>query len=80
MVPAARRHGVVDPNISYTVSVAEGGEQASLRIDASRLAKAGIDLMRFQDYVEDEIASALLRRIISHQSVVKEGIMTCTVG
>lgn len=80
LVPAARRCGIADPNISYAVSVAEGGERASLRIDASRLAEAGVDLTRLQDYVEDEIASALLRRIISHQSVVTEGVMTCTVG
>ncbi len=78
LIPVARRQGIANPNITYTVSVAEGGEKAHLEVDASKLSEFGVDFS--SEILQDEISSAILRKMLSELSVTKPGVMTCTVG
>ena len=77
-LPAARRHGIADPDIACTISVGEGGEQAQVSIDCSKLTAAGIDLDELIEQ-SDEITSALLRKLLFSPSI-ESGILTCTVS
>ena len=79
LVPMARNHEIANPEIVFTVSIPEGGEAAELKVDCSKLVATGIDLKTIWEY-SDEISSALLRQILSDQSVDEQGVMTCTVG
>ena len=63
----------------YTISVAEGAETAQLKVDCGKLSALGIDFKTMQDYA-DEISSALLEKLLSAESVIESGVMTCTVG
>ena len=78
LVPTARRFGIPDPGIIYSVSVAEGGETASFEADCSVLAAAGVTLEDVRSS-SDEISSALLRGILAEHDVDDRGIMTCAV-
>ena len=79
LMPAAREFGIADPDIHFTVSVAEGGEQAQLKMDCKKLVEAGVVLPEVRGY-SDEITSSLLRQILSDHSFEEEGTVTCTVG
>ena len=79
LIPIARDHGINDPSILYTVSVAEGAEKAQLKVDCGKLSTLGIDFETMQGYA-DKISSALLEKLLSEESVTAPGVMTCTIG
>ena len=80
LLPAAERHGIAYPGIKTSISIAEGGEAATLEADCRALMEAGVDLGEAAESL-DEISSALLEQILSVHSLDEEnGTVTYTVG
>ena len=59
LVPAARDAGLADPGLRMVLTVAEGGEQATLEVDCRALFVAGVSRDVLGSYV-DELSVALL--------------------
>jgi hypothetical protein len=78
IIPAARQRGITNPDITYSLSVSEGGQEAHLEVDCHKLVEAGV----VQENVlsaADEISMALVRHITSDEMSVENGILSCTV-
>ena len=78
LIPAARRHNITDPEIRYSISVGEGGDEAQVRIDCTKMRAAGIDLDELTAH-GDTISSALLHELLTSPTY-ESGTMTCTVA
>lgn len=79
LVPTARAHGIEHPEIRYLVSVGEGATEARLEVDCTKLNAAGINLEVIRA-ASDDISSALVRKMVSGQTIVRPGVMSCTIG
>ena len=79
LLPSARKHGLYDPRIVYTVSVAENGETAQLSIDLARFIEAGIDLDEIRNDA-DKISAKMMRQILSDQTLSSDGVLTSTIA
>ena len=79
LVPIARKHGIANPNVDFTIGISEGGEQAQLEVDCSTLFAAGVTFEMLRESA-DEISVAMMTRILSGQTMVAQGVMRCTIG
>lgn len=79
LLPSARKHGLSDPRLVLTVSVAENGETARLAIDLARFIEAGINLEDIRNDA-DEISATMMRQILSDQTLSEDGVLTSTVA
>ena len=74
LVPAAAKHGIADPCISYELSIGEGEERAHLRIDSQKLLAAGISDDEIKSF-GDEVTERVLGGAISQDSMDDPGVM-----
>lgn len=79
LIPAARARGIANPELRFVLSIGEGGNQAQLEVDCSRLALAGVNIHAVQD-ASDDISSTILRNVTSELSVTEAGILRCAIG
>ena len=80
LIPAAQKRGIEQLGIKLAISVAEGGETASLEVDCGALVEAGLDLNEAAE-LPDEISSTLLDQILSAQSFDEDAsVIRYTVG
>ena len=73
IIPAASVAGVTRPKVGITLSVAEGGEVATLEVDCRELVAAGAnvqDLDRSRDELSGMIVDRMTRRLESDQAGV----------
>ena len=79
LIPAAKMHRVEDPQISYNLSIGEGGERAHLTIDCKALYAAGMtddDILAFSD----EVSGMVLEGMTSEFSIDEPGLISLTIG
>ncbi|MBO7674955.1 MAG: hypothetical protein J6S63_08085, partial [Atopobiaceae bacterium] len=63
-VPVAQAHGLQDPRLNITISVAEGGEKASLKVDCRAYVEVGIYTEEATKY-PSEYSASLVRSMTS---------------
>ncbi|MBR3326855.1 MAG: hypothetical protein IKG22_05975 [Atopobiaceae bacterium] len=78
LIPAAQDRGIENPNLSFTLWVAEGGKSAQLEVDARSYAAAGITFQDMQRY-SDSYSHSLLEKMILNYSY-EDGILRFTIG
>ena len=78
LIPAARARGIQNPNLSFTLCVAEGGKSAQFDVDISTYAAAGLTFEDIGSFA-DTYSHSLLSKMISNYSY-EGGILRLTVG
>ena len=76
LMPAVKEHGLRNPNVSFLLSVAEGGQSAQLIVDCNELVHAGLPLDVLRD--KDDISLLLLKKMVNNYSL-ENNVVTCTI-
>ena len=78
LVPAARRHGVRDPEVAYELSIGEGGDKALLVVDCRKLLRFGVTDAEMLA-ASDDVSSRVLRSMTADYSVEQPGVLHLTI-
>ena len=80
LVPAARRVGCTDPDVTLTLSAAEGGTGGVLEVGYQRLFEAcgGVDPL--SEASADGISNVLLTRLAARQAGTQRGVARFDIG
>jgi hypothetical protein len=78
LIPLAQARGFADASIGLSLSVAEGGQSANLVIDCSSFKARGISM---EDALAraDEMSTDIVRGM-THDRMVADGVLRCTIG
>jgi polar amino acid transport system ATP-binding protein len=79
LVPLAQEHEIVDPKITYELSVAEGGDEADLLVDFRELTANGISTDEISS-TADDISRQVLENTISRQYLDDSGALHLVIG
>ncbi|MBR3159014.1 MAG: amino acid ABC transporter ATP-binding protein [Atopobiaceae bacterium] len=79
LVPIAQERGIVDPNVELTLSIGEGGERASLKLDFRTLVNAGMTMEDVKTRA-DALSKGLLFGFTEEPEMIEPGVLVCTVG
>ena len=80
LVPAARKVGLANPQLSLMLSVPEGGESALLEIDYARLREACGETDPLEAPASDDFSERILRRLAVRQQGTECGVARFDIG
>ena len=79
LVPLAAKRNVSNPGLKLLLSVAEGGEHATLTADCRTLAESGASYDEVRACA-DTVSAKLMHTLVSHPTESERGVLTCEVG
>jgi polar amino acid transport system ATP-binding protein len=79
LIPLAQEHGIVDPRITYELSIAEGSEEADLLVDLPEYVACGINANEITS-AADDVSRQILENTISREYVDDSGAVHLVIG